>query len=378
MVSRHGGGSAPDPQATLRALRQIFGSGLLWAAAAIVVVAVLVLVSIRVGRVSGTEVGVILNKMSGEMEVISQSGVRIYNGITQDFYVLDRTIQTVFMSHENGDALKVKTIDGSDVYVDLKVQYSIDPTRADVVLRTSGPGDGYKEKWVWDYIRSISRDHLGALTTEQFYDSGERDKMILAAEAQAKEALLPFGVHIEDIVIPRKPRFYAEYEALIKKKKLADQAVLEEQSKARAAQQRQATLITQETNRMNVAVKEFEGKMRQKVIQAEAEGERVRQTADGAYDRITIGAEAEFIKLQEHAKAILARKKAEAEGIEKLKNALEGPGGRNMVKLEYARRLKGVRISGKPYTTQARTERFEHVGSRGEAAAAADAKPAAE
>ena len=32
-----------------------------------------------------------------------------------------------------------------------------------------------------------------------------------------------------------------------------------------------------------------------------------------------------------------------------------------MVKLEYARKLKGITITGKPFTIQAHTERFEHL-----------------
>ncbi|MBT4823255.1 MAG: hypothetical protein HON70_46565, partial [Lentisphaerae bacterium] len=53
--------------------------------------------------------------------------------------------------------------------------------------------------------------------------------------------------------------------------------------------------------------------------------------------------------------------KAEAEGIEALKQALEGEGGRNMVKLEYARKLKGVTITGQPFVRQGATYRFEHM-----------------
>ena len=34
-----------------------------------------------------------------------------------------------------------------------------------------------------------------------------------------------------------------------------------------------------------------------------------------------------------------------------------------MVKLEYAKKLKGLKISGQPYTVQSRTERFEHTGA---------------
>ena len=68
-------------------------------------------------------------------------------------------------------------------------------------------------------------------------------------------------------------------------------------------------------------------------------------------------------EMQQKAAGILAQKRAEAQGIEEMKKALEGEGGRNMVKLEYAKKLQGVRITGQPFTIQAHTERFEHLNA---------------
>jgi hypothetical protein len=170
-----------------------------------------------------------------------------------------------------------------------------------------------------------------------------------------------FGIQIDDIVVPQKPRFYAKYEELIKKKKLADQAVLEEQSKALAAVQIKETAKVDETAKKNVAVEQFRGEMDKIIIQARAEAERVKRDAEAYHKETTVGAEAEFYRLEKQAEATLAQKKAEAQGIEALKKALEGEGGRNMVKMEYAKRLKDLKITGQPYTVQSRTERFEHT-----------------
>jgi len=354
-----GDGGIPRVNINLQVLRKMFGGSLMWAAVALFVLALLLVTSIRVGRVEGTEVGVLLNKITGKMEVIPQSGVRIYNGITHEFHVLEKTLQTLDMTGKNN--LKIKTIDGSDVYVALKVQYKIAAEKADEVLATSGRGEQYKVKWAWHYVRSICRDHLGELTTEEFYDSSKRNAKIVHARQEAKQRLQRFGIQIDDIVVPQKPRFYAKYEQLIKKKKLADQAVLEEQSKALAAVQRKETAKVDETAKKNVAIEQFRGEMEKKIIQAKAEAERVQRASDAYFKKTTVGADAEFYMLEKQAEATLTRKKAEARGIEALKKALEGEGGRNMVKLEYAKKLKGVKISGQPYTVKSRTERFEHT-----------------
>lgn len=359
MTSNDADFSSAIKRTDLKTFRRLFGNNLMWIAAALLVLVILLLVCIRVGRVQGTEVGILLNKMNGNLEVIPQSGVRLYNGISHEFYVLEKTLQTLDMT--GNDTLKIKTIDGSDVYVALKVQYRIIADMSEQVLFTSGPADRYKDKWAWDYVRSICRDHLGELTTEEFYDSSKRNVQMVKAKQEAKERLQRFGIQIDDIVVPQKPRFYAKYEELIKKKKLADQAVLEEQSKALAAVQVKETAKVDETAKKNVAVEQFRGEMEKLVIQANAEAERVKRAAEAYHKKTTVGADAEFYRLEKKGEATLASKKAEAQGIKALKKALEGKGGRNMVKMEYAKKLKDLQITGQPYTVESRTERFEHA-----------------
>lgn len=350
--------SPGNKRVDMNTLRRLFGNNLLWIAGAVLVLVILLLMCIRVGRVQGTEVGILLNKMNGNLEVIPHSGVRLYNGISHEFYLMEKTLQTLDMT--GGNRLKIKTIDGSDVYVALKVQYRINAEMAEKVLFTSGPDDSYKSKWAHDYVRSICRDHLGELTTEEFYDSSKRNAQIIKAKQEAKERLQRFGIQLDDIVVPQKPRFYEKYEELIKKKKLADQAVLEEQSKALAAEQIKETAKVDETAKKNVAIEQFRGEMEKLIIQANAEAERVKRAADAYHKRTTVGADAEFYRLQKKGEATLARKKSEAQGIEALKKALEGKGGRNMVKMEYAKKLRELEISGQPFTVESRTERFEH------------------
>jgi SPFH domain / Band 7 family len=345
-------------------LKRTFRGSVGWILVAFVLILLLVLTSFRLGRVSGEQVGVLLNKRTGKMTVLN-TGVTVYNGITNSFYVMDKTLQTLDMTASEPDSpnceLKIKTVDGSDVYVPLTVQFKIEPGQVIDVINTSGPGDEYKYKWARDYVRSICRNHLGELSTEEFYDSGKRQGKIAAAKKVINDKLTRrFGITI-DSIIPQKPRFYKEYEEMIKKKKLADQAVLAEKSKANAAKQRQHTEVVQTTNKKNVAVEQFEGKMKEKVIASKAQGEKIRKAAEAYFDRITIGAEARFYESRKKATAILTAKKAEAEGIEAMKKALEGEGGVNMVKLEYAKKLKNIKFSGRPYAIDPGVRKFEHM-----------------
>jgi len=346
----------------LNLLWRVLGRDLILVAMAFLVLVVFAFMTVRVGGVTGEHTGILLNRLNGKIAVIEQSGVRIYNGLISDFYVLDKTLQTLSMEGgRQGDSLKVKTVDGSDVYVDLRIQYRISPSMADTVITTSGPGDAFKLKWMRDYCRAVCRNHLGELTTEEFYNAAARETKILAAKNEINSWLNQYGIELDSVAIPQRPVFYQEYEEMIKKKKLADQEVLEEQSKGQAAEERQKTLVVSATNKKNVAIERFRGEMEQIIIQAKADAEKARKEGEAYYARATIGAEATFYQKEKEAAGILEKKKAEAEGIEELKKALEGPGGQNMVKLEYAKKLRDITISGQPYTIEARTERFQHT-----------------
>jgi regulator of protease activity HflC (stomatin/prohibitin superfamily) len=345
--------------------------GLAWVAAALIVLVVTTLSVMRVGRISGDEVGVLLNKWTGETAIISQAGQRFYISLTHRLYVLDKTIQTLEMTVTPGqgerpgkDDVKIKTVDGSDVYVDVIVQYRIMPEKAGLVLETSGPGDLFKRKWARDFVRTEVRNQLGTLTTETFYDAAQRSAKIATATTESNQMLEPYGIHVDSIVLPTRPRFYTEYEAMIKKKKLADQQAQQEESKASAALQKKNTEEVTATNMKNVAIEKYQGDVERLIIQTEAECEKIQREADAYFDRVSIGAEATLYQKSQEAEGILATKKAEADGIEALGNALSGEGGRNMVMLEYAKRLQGVVVTGQPYLIDSNTSRVALTGDK--------------
>ena len=132
---------------------KILGSNFLWPIIAGGLILLFAINFVRMGKVSGEEVGVLLDKRTGKIELINQSGVKIYNGITQEFFTLNKTIQTIEMTSTSGsgdrkgrDDLKIKTIDGSDVYMDVLVQYRINAAEAVKIIETSGIKEAYKDK----------------------------------------------------------------------------------------------------------------------------------------------------------------------------------------------------------------------------------------
>ncbi len=322
--------------------------------------------NIRIARVAGSEIGIKINDISGKIEVISESGTVIYNGLISSFYLVDTADQRLEMTADpqrgdrrQQDDLRIKTIDGSDVFVDLTINYGVSRDKVDVVALTSGLGDAYKLKWVRDYSRSICRTVFGQMTTEEFYDASIREEKANRAKDELNEKLNPFGIEVRK-VIPEKFRFHQEYEEKIKAKKLADQEVEEQISKANAAHQDQIFRTVEATKKKEVFVATIDGQMQQLIVQAKANADKNVKEAE-AYAVATIrGGDAQFYEMEKNAEAITATKAAEAEALQKLSAAMEGEGGRNIVKMEYAQRLKQMIISGQPYSIDQQSERLIH------------------
>lgn len=354
------------PGQNLAAMFQYFKGTLILALITIVLLLSILLVGLRFGEVNGTQVGALLNNINGEVEIINNAGTHVYNGITKTFHILDKTVQQVEMNQDNEDELKIKTVDGSNVQLDLNIMYSImlDPDSIRELLKDSGLGESYKKKWIRDYGRSICRGAFGEMTTEEFYDPAKRQEKALKAMDELNALLNPHSLTVIQ-VNPKNFRFYTEYEEKIKEKKLADQSVEEEISKARAASQVMERKRVEAQKEMEVEIQTIKGAMEELIVTANADAERVVEQSRAYAVTTRVGAEAELYTMKSQADAILAKSRAEAEGLTKMAEALKGEGGLNLVKMEYAKRLASMKLTGQPFVISGTTERFEHFEEPG-------------
>src|SRR5207237_10575462 len=85
------------------------------------------------------------------------------------------------------DDVEFKTHDGNDIAVDVTIAWRIDTAKAPWILEhVGGSTDEVKENLVRPACRSIVRDVLNAMTSEEFYVSEKR--FLTAEEARAKLA----------------------------------------------------------------------------------------------------------------------------------------------------------------------------------------------
>ncbi|MFQ3271702.1 MAG: regulator of protease activity HflC (stomatin/prohibitin superfamily), partial [Lentimonas sp.] len=287
-------------QPPLIALIERFKSSFALLLIALVALTIFLMVNFRVQRVTGTEVGIKVNNVTGEITVIAESGTNIYNGLLNSFHLLDMTVQRLEMVSESGrgqrsgrDDLRIKTVDGSDVFLDLTINYQLRRDMVEAVVTTSGLEDAYKYKWVRDYSRSVCRSVFGEMTTEEFYDASVRDQKSQLAMAELNGLLKPYGIEVSS-VIAEKFSFHQEYEERIRAKKLADQEVEEQVSKANAARQNQIFREVEATKKKEVVLASYDGEMQKLLVEATANAERDIRNAEAYVIDTELGADAEF------------------------------------------------------------------------------------
>jgi regulator of protease activity HflC (stomatin/prohibitin superfamily) len=340
-------------QAPIHPALQGFKGSLALLLIALAVMSIFLVVSFRVQRVSGTEVGIKVNNVTGDITVIEKSGTNIYNGLLNSFHLLDMTVQRLEMvadpnrgERSNRDDLRIKTVDGSDVFLDLTINYQLRRDMVEETVTTSGLGDAYKYKWVRDYSRSVCRAVFGEMTTEEFYDASVRNQKAQMAMEELNKLLKSYGIEVSS-VIAEKFSFHPEYEERIRAKKLADQEVEEQISKANAARQNQIFRVVEATKKKEVFLATYSGEMQKLIVEATANAER---------DVL----DAKFYQRDKNSQGILVKAKAEGEALTALANAYQGIGGMNLVRRAYASKVGNMKITGQPFTIESKTERLSY------------------
>lgn len=278
---------------------------------------------------SPTEIGVGVNMLTGiSTDVYAPGGTYFLAPVITDFYTFSTQAQTLTMladpnagDRASKDDLEFKTRDGNDVAVDVTVLYRLLPKEAPKVLQTVAVSDAQiKELILRPMARSLIRDVLNELSSEDVYTTKKFDAADKARKA-LDEALKPYGLTCDNVILGDH-RFHVRYQKAINDKKVFDQQV-----------------NTNKSASENIK-REWEAKLEA----TKGEVERSIASENGKAQQLALEADAYFVQQQKEAEALLAEKKANAEGARKLNEALSGSGGRVMVKRKIAEALKGKRI----------------------------------
>ena len=281
------------------------------------------------------EVGVLTRKIAligkpGVQDEIFQPGATYsFMAIVTDWHVFKTNTQNLEMSadpkkgdRKERDDLQFKTHDGNDIAVDVTVTWHIDQSKAPHLLKyVAGSTEEVKERLVRTLSRSMVRDVLGTMTSEEFYVAQKRFQKAEEAHEKLNAATAPEGVLIDRVLL-NEFHFAKKYEEVIHDRVLADQTAQRMVSEGNAALQDSLSKLAT-----------AKGQVEQKIARA-----------NGTLAQARLESDAELYRQKSVAEAVRAEKAAKAQGIRKQNEAMGGVGGRTLVKLKIAEALEGKQI----------------------------------
>ncbi|MCR4336914.1 MAG: SPFH domain-containing protein [Candidatus Omnitrophica bacterium] len=214
-------------------------------------------------------------------------------------------------------AAHIQTSDGFFVDVDVSIPYHIvDPYK---VITTIGPGKLYEDNGVIPRAEAKLKEALGEMTTEEFYNSFIRVEKANKARDLLNKELSPKGIEVVNVLV-RYFRYSEEIQKNIEEKKLKDQLVFTNQSKAKASGEEALVRKVLEEGEARIRVRLEEGK---------------------AYVVKRIAEKDLYIR-SKRAEADLLVKLAEAKKTELINNAYQRQGSEKLVGLKMAEVYKGL------------------------------------
>ena len=282
----------------------------------------------------------------GVEDKVYRTGVYFAFPFTQwdDYDITVQNLDMISSSKQFGkrttydNSLLFKTKDGNDISVDVTLVWRIDPEKAPYLRKyIGGSTRDVLYKLVRPTARSIIRDVLNELSSEEYYQSSKRFSKAKKAKEELQKVLKPYGIIIETVAL-HEHRFHPEYAKAIKDKTLAEQDLEKYRSMAQAAQQE--------------ALRNLELK--------KGEVEKMIAQARGKAEQIKIEADAYYYAKQKEAEAILAEKKAQAKAIKAMNEALaSSEGARAIILKKLSEALKNKKIIFLPKSTGAQIQYFD-------------------
>jgi regulator of protease activity HflC (stomatin/prohibitin superfamily) len=262
-------------------------------------------------------------------EVFPPGGVYFFFRPLSNWHTFDVAVQNLSMvgdpdqgDRSGNDSIYFKTVDGNDIAVDVTIAWTVDPQAAPYLLQFVGSDtDEIENKLVRPVARTVVRDVLNRLSSEEYYVAARRYKMAAIARDRLNQVLEPEGVLINEVLLGEH-QFNKTYEQTIRDKKVAEQEAERVKSEQAAAEEE-----------LRGDMEKVKGQISRAFAEADGKAKKHRLQGDAIYYEKKRESEAIRIEGRAHADALIERAKA-----------MQGAGGRNMVKLKVAEQLRGKKI----------------------------------
>jgi regulator of protease activity HflC (stomatin/prohibitin superfamily) len=273
-------------------------------------------------------------------------GIEIMHRFPRDMQVFELTnyMETASRDARREKAAHIQTSDGFFVDVDVSILYHIaDPYR---LITTVGPGTLYEDNGIVPKVEPKLKEALGEMTTEEFYNSPLRMEKAETAKRLLNKELSQKGIVVDHVLV-RYFKYSDEIQRNIEEKKLKDQLVFSNQSKARASAEEALVKKVRQEGEANVKVKLEEG--RAYVIKKNAEKDLYTRTKRAEADLLVNLADARRTELINQAyqrkgsEKLIGLKMADVyRGLDVIILPSSGKAGVNPLDLDSSLRLFGL------------------------------------
>ena len=259
----------------------------------------------------------------GEMEAVF---------IWEELYRFDTSVQSIsWGAIGSGDAVdkedyvETRALDGNEVGLAFTVRYQIDPKQVAHILQYVGPTNEDVRRLVWATARADIRTHMNVLKTEDFFNSEVRDAAVKQVKEALNRRLNPEGILVTRVVYQDHRferrlgdgKYDRTYQELIDETQTTNQKTEQEQKRIATVIAQKKREYNEEQARVNRLLEEARGFKRQ----SELRGEGYLQAKTNEATKITEVGE------------------AEVEGLRKQIAALNGPGGKALLRMTLVKEL---------------------------------------
>lgn len=232
------------------------------------------------------------------------------------------------LSAEQTDYVFSRASDGNEVALAFTIRYQVsqDPSKLVQLVDSTATTEEDVQRIVIAVGRSAIRQRMNELHTSAFLDTNTRYAAVDKVRSSMREILEPSGIEVVQVNLDDY-RF---------ERKLRD-GTIDTSYQQRLTEIQQ---LTEDTERERSRMETMKAQKDREQKAAEAKRNQLVAEADGYRTQAKLRGQAYLEARQNEAKAILAKGKAEAQGIIEQINALNGPGGEAILKLELAKQLK--------------------------------------
>jgi hypothetical protein len=297
---------------------------------------ILVLLLSACSKMGPTELGVKFRKLppslgGGVSKDIIGRGETAFLMPWDTVYTFDTRVMEIEWGYRGpnaaSDYVETRALDGNEVALSVKIQYSIDADadKLALMIQEVATTDDEIDGLITSIGRTEVRTYMNELKTSQFFDNKQKYEAGEKAKVAIQDRVKKWGITIHSVNLGEH-RF---------ERTLRDGSIdASYQDKINEVQ-----TTEEKTKREKLRKATVEADKEREYNDKQAEVNRVVAEVDGYKNQAKLNGDAYFEAKGNEAKSILAAGKAQVDGLIEQINALSGPGGEAILKLEIVKNL---------------------------------------